>query len=407
MQGRNTRERKEIKGDCFMLHCTPPALRRGLVRLALSLLALFVCGLTGSATFSRQSSAILSVPRGLPAAVPIPDTNPLTAEKIALGRRLFFDQRLSPNDTMSCAVCHVPAQGFTVHESRLAVGFKGKTTKRNSPTLYNVAYQQLLFHDGREFTLEDQSIAPLTSAAEMGNPSIGYVVDKIKRLPGYDAHFRQAFGEGVSVATLGEALASYERTLLSANSPFDRWYFAGEAEAVTDEVKTGFALFTGKGRCVECHVIGKEAALFTDQAFHHTGVAQLPLIAEQTEVVDESGRLLVQIPRAHIERILPPAEPDFGRAEVTFNLTNRWEYKTPSLRNVALTAPYMHNGVLSTLDEVIDYYDRGGTGAAGQDARIAPKHFTTDEKHALRAFLRSLTGDNVSRLAQEADSNSE
>jgi cytochrome c peroxidase len=105
--------------------------------------------------------------------------------------------------------------------------------------------------------------------------------------------------------------------------------------------------------------------------------------------------------------VLTPPEPDFGRAEVTFDPADQWEYKTPSLRNVALTAPYMHNGVLSTLDDVIDYYDRGGTGAAGQDARVAPKHFTADEKHALRAFLRSLTGDNTSRLAQETASNSE
>ena len=148
----------------------------------------------------------LPLPLGLPTPLPVPNTNPLTPEKIDLGRRLFFDRRLSPNNTISCAMCHVPAQGFTVNETRLAVGIHGKTGKRNTPSLYNVAYQELLFHDGREFTLEDQIIAPLTQPDEMGNPSIGYVVNKIKKLPGYKAAFHTAFGEAPSVATLGKAL---------------------------------------------------------------------------------------------------------------------------------------------------------------------------------------------------------
>jgi cytochrome c peroxidase len=304
-------------------------------------------------------------------------------------------------------MCHLPAQGFTVNELRLAVGINGQTTKRNPPALYNVAYQRLLFHDGREFALEDQIISPLTNPIEMGNPSIGYVVDKIRRLPDYADQFRRTFGEGVSVATLGKAIASYERTLLSANSPFDRWYFAGDTTAVSDEVKAGFKIFTGRGQCFACHTVSKEAALFTDLGFHNNGAAQLQLIPEKTVEVDLGGGLRVQLPRAQVDEILTPPGKDLGRYEVTFDPTDLWRYKTPSLRNVALTAPYMHNGALLTLEEVIDYYDRGGTGSEGQDPRVVPLQLTSVEKTALLAFLRSLTGDNVSVLAQQGLERSE
>ena len=347
------------------------------------------------------NSGLNTPPLGLPAPLPIPDNNPLTQEKVTLGRRLFFDRRLSPNDTMSCAMCHVPAQGFTVNELRLAVGINGKTTKRNPPALYNVAYQRLLFHDGREFTLEDQIISPLTNPAEMGNPSIGYVVDKIRRLSDYAEQFRLAFGEEVSVMTLGKAIASYERTLLSANSPFDRWYFAGDPTAVSDEVKAGFKIFTGKGQCFACHTVTKDAALFTDQGFHNTGAAQLQIIPEKTIEVDLGGGLRVQMPRTQVDEILTLPGKDLGRYEVTLEPTDLWRYKTPSLRNVVLTAPYMHNGALLTLEEVIDYYDHGGTGSEGQDPRISALDLTSEEKKSLLAFLRSLTGDNVDVLARQ------
>lgn len=341
------------------------------------------------------------LPLGLPSPLPVPETNPLTREKIDLGRRLFFDRRLSPNNTISCAMCHVPAQGFTVNETRLAVGMHGKTGKRNAPTLYNVTYQELLFHDGREFTLEDQIIAPLTQANEMGNPSIGYVVHRIKQLPGYPKAFQAAFGEAPSVATLGKALASYQRTLVSANSPFDRWYYGHEQDALSEQAKAGFEIFIGKGKCGTCHFFSQDAALFTDHKFRNTGVAHLSLIPPETISVDLGGGLRVNLPRAQLDEVLAQPGKDRGRYEVTRDPHDLWHYKTPSLRNVALTAPYMHNGVLPTLESVIDYYDRGGSGGPGQDARIAPLHLTPAEKDALLAFLHSLTGDNVERLAEE------
>ena len=353
-----------------------------------------------SSTPSPQPLASHSVPLGLP-PLPVSETNPLTPEKITLGRKLFFDRRLSPNDTMSCAMCHIPTQGFTVNETRLAVGMNGQSTKRNPPALYNVAYLRVLFHDGREFTLEDQVISPLINPVEMANPSIGYVINKIRRLPDYAEQFRQIFGEEVSVATLGKALASFERTLLSGNSPFDRWYFGKEQSTVSQEVKTGFRIFSGKGQCVTCHTVTKDAALFTNQSFHNTGVAHLQLIPEKSVEVDLGGGLTVTMPRTQVNEVLTPPEQDRGRYEVTLDPTDLWRYRTPSLRNVALTAPYMHNGALLTLEEVVAYYDRGGTGHEGQDPKIAPLGLTREEKQALVAFLRSLTGDNVEVLAKE------
>ena len=314
--------------------------------------------------------------------MPVPETNPLTPEKIELGRRLFFDRRLSPNDTMFLR--HVPSSrtGIYCQRNPTCRRINGKTTKRNPLTLYNVAYQRLLFHDGREFTLEDQMISPLTNPVEMGNPSIGYVINKIRKLPGYKEQFHRVFGKEVSVETLGKAIASYERTILSGNSPFDRWYFGGDQTAVEEDVKHGFKLFSGKGQCRTCHTVNKESALFTNHGFHNTGAAQLQLIPPTTVEVDLGGGLTVKMHAPKWTRFYP-AQPGLGRYEVTFDPTDLWRYKTPSLRNVALTAPYMHNGALLTLEEVIDYYDRGGTRA---DGRIpASVHCTSQRKRNRRS----------------------
>lgn len=377
----------------------------GVVRKSIFALLLAPCSLLLAPCFppapNLQPLTPGPVPLGLPSPLPVPADNLLTPEKIALGRRLFFDRRLSHNDTMSCAMCHIPTQGFTVNETRLAVGINGQSTKRNPPALYNVAYLRVLFHDGREFTLEDQVISPLTNPVEMANPSMGYVVNKVRTLPGYEEQFYSTFSEGVSVATLGKAIASYERTLLSGNSPFDRWYFGKEQTAVSQEVKVGFKIFSGKGQCNTCHTVTKDTALFTNQGFHNTGVAHLQLIPEKSIDVDLGGGLNVHMPRTQVNEVLTPPEQDRGRYEVTHEPTDLWRYKTPSLRNVAFTAPYMHNGALLTLDNVIDYYNHGGTGSEGQDPKVSPLHLTNEEKHALLAFLRSLTGDEVGVLAKE------
>ena len=200
-------------------------------------------------------------PLGLP-AVPVPDNNPLTADKVSLGRKLFYDRRLSLNNTFSCAMCHVPEQGFTSNEMATAVGIEGRTVRRNTPTIYNAAYAQKLFHDGRENALEQQVWLPLLAHNEMGNPSIGYVVDKVKSSADYNELFKKVFGRGPDMESLGMAIASYERTLNSANSAFDRWYYAKDRQALDAKAQRGFKLFTGKANCSSCHVVTAEHALF-------------------------------------------------------------------------------------------------------------------------------------------------
>ncbi|MGR9074413.1 MAG: cytochrome c peroxidase, partial [Gammaproteobacteria bacterium] len=210
-------------------------------------------------------------PLGLP-PMPFPIENPPTAEKIALGEKLFFDRRLSLNDTMSCAMCHIPNQGFTNNEMATSVGLEGRTGRRNAPTLYNVGYLERLFHDGRESTLEQQIWGPLLASNEMGNPSVGYVIDKINRLEDYQGLFEKTFGRRAGMETVGMAIASFERTLNSANSPFDRWRYSKQADTLPSAAKKGFELFTGKARCSACHTVTGESALFTDNKLHNTGV---------------------------------------------------------------------------------------------------------------------------------------
>jgi cytochrome c peroxidase len=343
-------------------------------------------------------------PLGLP-AVPAAADNPVTAAKVELGRKLFFDRRLSHNDTVSCAMCHVPEQGFTSNEMATAVGIEGRTVRRNAPTLYNVAFATRLFHDGREERLEQQVWAPMLDAKEMGNPSIGYVLGKLRSLPDYQGLFEAAFdGRGATMETVGMALASYERTLQSANSPFDRWRYGGDEHALTPAAQRGFALFTGKAGCAGCHRVADDHALFTDGDLHNTGVGYGQTMRrppkEQAVQVAPGTFLTIdaEILRAASER---PAN-DLGRYEVTRDPADRWKYKTPSLRNVALTAPYMHDGSLGTLRQVVEFYNGGGVPNELLDPRIRPLQLTTAEMDDLVAFLESLTGDNVDVIIADA-----
>jgi cytochrome c peroxidase len=277
----------------------------------------------------------------------VPADNPLTAAKVMLGRKLFFDRRLSRNDTISCAMCHVAEQGFANNELATAIGIEGRTVRRNAPTIYNSAYAELLFHDGRERRLEHQIWGPLLAGNEMGNPSIGYVLDKIRRTPDYEGLFEAAFdADGPTMENIGMALASYERTLLSANSPFDRWHFGGEEAAMTAAAKHGFELFSGKAGCVACHRIGEQHALFTDQLLHNTGIGYRQAMgrpANELEVQVSPGVFLTN-DSAVVAHSAERPPNDLGRYEITQRPEDRWKYKTPSLRIVALTAPYMHDG---------------------------------------------------------------
>ncbi len=332
-------------------------------------------------------------PLGLP-PVPVPADAPLTPETVAIGRKLFFDRRLSLNGTFSCAMCHIPEQGFASNELRTAVGIEGRTVRRNAPGLLNAGYSERLFHDGREIRLEHQVWEPLLAANEMGNPSIASVVEKVRRLPDYQGLFEDAFARGPTMETIGQALASYERTLNCGDSPFDSWYYGGEQGAIGDAAERGFAVFMGKGGCAACHRIEPEHALFTDGALHNTGIGYLASMAREpaTRRIQVAPGVTLDVAAAVIGKVSEAPPSDLGRYEITLDPDDRWKYKTPSLRNLTLTAPYMHDGSIATLAEVVAFYDRGGIANPLLDPRIRRLDLSAREQTDLVAFLETLTG---------------
>ncbi len=340
---------------------------------------------------------------GLPSPAMLNGPTP-TAAQIALGERLFFDRRLSLNRTISCAMCHVPAQAYTANEIATAVGVEGRTVKRNAPTLLNVGFLATLFHDAREDRLEQQIWGPLLARNEMANPSVGYVLSNLAGLPNYRGAFEAAFQAPLSMETLGRALAAYQRSLIAGNSAFDRYTYGRQADALTPAAVRGLALFRGKAHCAACHSIGPDSALLTDQALHNTGLGFLASMAPRREsrrAEVAPGTTLAYDLRA----VADSAErrpSDMGRYEITEQPADRWKYRTPSLRNVALTRPYMHDGSLSTLADVIAFYDDGGVPNDGLDPLIKPLGLNAIERSDLVAFLESLTSPQVPALIERA-----
>jgi len=335
-------------------------------------------------------------PLGLP---PLPD--PPTTDLIDLGRRLFYDRGLSANGTLSCGMCHVPEQAFTQNELATPVGIEGRFVRRNAPALYNVAYRPRLFHDGRETSLAAQIWSPLLAGNEMGNEDRDSVLSLVAADPIYGPAFDNLFADGLTDATLGNAIAAYERALLSANSPFDRWYYGGDPEALSPSARRGFFTFTAAG-CHRCHTFSNRHALFTDDALYRTGVEYASRRREASPVDRLQVAPGVVIP---IQVSVPtPDRADDGAEEVTGQVADRWRYRTPSLRNVALTAPYMHDGSLATLEAVISFYDAGGGDDPDREPSLAPLGLTALQQADLIAFLKSLTGDNVEALAADARS---
>jgi len=332
-----------------------------LIFLALLLLANSVQSQDWS---KRALIRINNPPLGLP-AVPQPKANIATAEKIALGRKLFFDRRLSASGSISCGFCHKPEQGFTDNDQATPIVTQGRPIRRNAPTIFNVAYQRTLFHAGRDPMLETQIFGPLLDKAEMANPSVGWLLQTISGLEDYWGMFEKAFGQSVNANNLGQALAAYQRTILSANSPFDKWQYGNQKQALRVAAIRGLELFKGRAGCVRCHLIGKDFALFTDHKFHNTGTGS-------------------------------KTKADIGRMGVTGNQTDKYRFKTPSLRNITLTAPYMHDGSLNSLAEVVAFYNKGPAKT------LKPLNLTETEQADLVAFLNSLTGDNVAELVEEA-----
>ena len=345
----------------------------------------------------------LNPPLGLPRVA-----SELDPAEIDLGRQLFFDRRLSNNETLSCAMCHIPEQGFTQNELATPVGHLGKGVRRNVPSLYNVAFAEDLFLDGRERSLETQIWSPLLADNEMANESREAVLAKLALNPRYAARFAETFDDGLTEGTLGRALAAYQRALLSGDSPFDRWYFGRErtaqmglgVEHYPTLAAQGFALFQDKG-CASCHRINDSSALFTDGQFHNTGTGyrRAGRALRPPSVQLAPGVFVVPTVDAETETFT-----DDGRFEVTGREADKWRYRTPSLRNVALTGPYMHDGSIATLEGVVAFYAEGGGGDPAQDPRIRPVQLTQSDQEALVAFLRTLTSNHVDALVSDARS---
>lgn len=317
---------------------------------------------------------------GLPAKPVMPASEQMVA-RVELGRRLFMDMQLSEDGAMACASCHIPEHAFTVNAGTVAFGRGGQALRRNSPTLLNADLATTFFHDGRAASLEEQVWGPLLNPAEMWNPSIESLLGRLRYRRDYAELFRRAFGdEGVSRRTLGAAIAAYERTLIAGGSRFDRWYFGKEADALTTEEQAGFTVFNWSG-CNACHLVDASHATFTDNRFRNTGI-------EWARINGELGPT--------------KAQPDPGRFEVTGKEEDRYAFRTPNLRNVALTAPYMHDGSLPTLRDVVEWYDRGGSRDPGKDTFVKPLRLSEAQKRQLEAFLKTLTSDSAASLAREA-----
>jgi len=319
--------------------------------------------------------------------------------KIALGRKLFFDRRLSRNKTMSCAMCHIPEQGFSSNELARPIGFEGRGLKRNAPTILNVAFAKTLFWDARENNLAQQVWSPLLAANEMNNASVGAVIDVIEKDAEYRNLFKNAFGASPNMLNIGEAIAR----LVSANSRFDQWHFGKADNKLTADEIAGYQLFIGKASCSTCHTINQRYALFTDHKLHNTGLGYFNSMspAQETITVQLAPGVTTEREQSVIQSVSEDKPNDLGRYEVSNQPIDRWKFKTPSLRNVALTAPYMHDGSLNSLREVVSFYNKGGVKNELLSPLIRPLNLNVQEQTSLVSFLKTLTGDNVAALVSD------
>jgi cytochrome c peroxidase len=318
------------------------------ISLLLVLVLAFCCAAT---VIAAQSDPWLR-----PAAAPAPADNMPTPARIELGRQLFFDPRLSRKGAMSCASCHNPALGWS-DGLPTAAGFDMQKLGRATPTILNTAFNTIQMWDGRKANLEDQALGPIAAEGEMNLP-LPEMLARLRAIPGYQPEFEKAYpGEGISEVTVARAIASFERTVLSTESPFDRWRMGNE-KAMSDRAKRGFELFTGKANCAICHM----GYNFTDNGFHNIGVKG------------------------------DAANYDVGRYAQRPLKAMRGAFKTPTLRDIALTGPYMRNGAYATLMEVVEHYDRGGDDQENLSVNIVPLRLTATEKGELVAFMESLTG---------------
>ncbi|MCS6290639.1 MAG: c-type cytochrome [Nitrospira sp.] len=338
------------------------------LRLILALLVFCALGVGSS---SVQASPSGHAPHGtvtidgvtvpdvgpLPTMVPIPSSNLNYTAKIELGKQLYFDGRLSKNNAISCAFCHNPGTGFA-DPRQTSIGVGGGIGGRQSPTVYNTGLNHVQFWDGRARSLEEQAIGPIHNPVEMAETH-EHVVAKLGKIKGYQQQFRAVFGTDVNLQGIAEAIAAYERTVLSTNSTFDK-YVLGDQKAMDAAAVRGLTLFKGKARCILCH----NGPNFTDNQFHNLGVPQVG-----------------------------PMKEDLGRFVVSRAEKDRGAFKTPTLRSIIETAPYMHDGAFKTLEEVVEFLDQGGGSNPNLSPLVKPLNLTADEKSDLVAFLKALTGE--------------
>ena len=317
--------------------------------------------LTSAAAGQTPGSKKPREPLGL---VPIvwPRDNPYTPEKAELGHLLYFDPRLSADGTVSCATCHNPKFAFT-DGTAVSTGIRGQKGTRSAPTVINHAYSLAQFWDGRASTLEEQAKGPMANPIEMGNRHDA-IVDTLKQVNGYRVLFAKAFGtEDITIDLAAKAITTFERTIMSGNSPYDR-YRAGQKNAMSPSQIRGYDVFSNKAKCDACH----EGVNFTSNMYANLGVgADKP-------------------------------DPDVGRYAVTHDPKDWGVFKTPTLREIAHTAPYMHDGSLKALDDVVEYYDKGGTPNQNLDQKIKPLHLTAQDKKDLVAFLNALSGEGWQQI---------
>jgi cytochrome c peroxidase len=337
-----------------------------------------------------SSGALADKNLGLP-PLTIPDDNPQTAEKIALGRLLFNDKRFSANGSVSCASCHRADKAFT-DGLPVAIGINGQAGTRNAPTVVNAAFYQTQFWDGRATSLEEQALGPFANPIEHGLTSHQAIVDVIRQDADYLKQFNTVFhvsADAITINHVVKAIAGFERTLIAGNSPFDRYYFGMDQSALSMSAARGSRIFRRKGNCANCHEIAFNNALFTDNRFYNIGFGfkrLRPVLDALTAGKNPDDLALTDVQRSEL-----------GRFNVTKALADLGKFKTPSLRNIALTAPYMHDGSMKTLEEVIEHYDKGGDKNPFIDAKIFPLHLTPQEKADLAAFMKALTSQQPSK----------
>lgn len=363
-------------------------------------------GAAGMDVQQRQLAALLADQPAMPQKVDpviweeaVPDDNALTPERVALGRELYFETALSSDGTVSCATCHDVTRSFTDRRS-VSEGVGGKTGKRNAPTTMNAALLHTQFLDGRVATLEDQAGQPILNPVEMAMPDRAAAIASLQKRPEYKTLFEKAYGRDINYDDLERAIAAFERTLMFLDAPFDR-FVGGEATAISIDAQLGWELFNGKGRCAACHPINISNPLGTDNRIHNIGVA-----ARHQDFEKLAREALVALEADPSERKLDELAvgtdlSELGRFMVTKSYADIGGFRTPQLRNVGITAPYMHDGSMETLWDTIDHYNKGGEANPFLDGGIEQLDLDENEVNQLVAFLFTLTDDRFASLNDE------